>query len=78
VTIVRPLCLCLRKATQSIAGEIKPGYAHKLSQAGVTVTALRYLETVHDFVMLNAIMDTPAARSAIALANANLQQAFTR
>lgn len=51
-------------------------YAHKLSQAGVSVTAVRYLGTIHDFVMLNAIMDTPAARSAIALANANLQQAF--
>jgi acetyl esterase len=49
-----------------------------LVRQAFTVTALRYLETVHDFVMRNAIMDTPAARSAIALASANLQQAFTR
>ncbi len=53
-------------------------YAHKLSQAGVSVTAMRYLGTIHDFVMLNTIMDTPAARSAIGLANANLQRAFAK
>jgi acetyl esterase len=53
-------------------------YAQKLIQAGVDVTAVRYLGTIHDFVMLNAIMDTPAARSAIALADANLQRAFAK
>lgn len=53
-------------------------YAQKLIQAGVRVTAVRYLGTIHDFVMLNAIMETPAARSAIALANLNLQRAFAR
>lgn len=40
-------------------------YAHKLMQAGVTVTSTRYLGTIHDFVMLNPITDTPAARGAI-------------
>ena len=34
-------------------------------QAGVTTTATRYLGTIHDFVMLNPITDTPAARDAI-------------
>ena len=34
-------------------------YAHKLMQAGVNTTATRYLGTIHDFVMLNAITDTP-------------------
>ena len=53
-------------------------YAQKLIEAGVRVTAVRYLGTIHDFVMLNAIMDTPAARSAIGLANANLQRAFAK
>ena len=38
-------------------------YARKLIQAGVHVTALRYLGTIHDFVMLNAITDTPAAQA---------------
>ncbi len=40
-------------------------YAHKLMQAGVQTTATRYLGTIHDFVMLNPITNTPAARGAI-------------
>ncbi len=43
-------------------------YAQKLSEANVRVTCTRYLGTIHDFVMLNAIADTPAARGAIAQA----------
>ena len=35
-------------------------YARKLIEAGVPVTATRYLGIIHDFVMLNAITDTPA------------------
>jgi len=35
-------------------------------QAGVPTTAIRYLGTIHDFMMLNLITDTPAARGAIA------------
>lgn len=40
-------------------------YAKKLNAAGVKVTATRYLGTIHDFVMLNPITNTPAARAAI-------------
>jgi acetyl esterase len=40
-------------------------YAHKLMQAGVPVTATRYLGTIHDFMMLNPISDTPPVRGAI-------------
>ena len=43
-------------------------YAEKLSSAGVRVTSVRYNGTIHDFVMLNALADTPAARGAIAQA----------
>jgi acetyl esterase len=53
-------------------------YAHKLIAAGVVVTATRYLGTIHDFVMLNAITNTPAARAAIAQASAALRNAFAR
>jgi len=35
-------------------------------QAGVPTTVTRYLGTIHDFMMLNPITDTPAARGAIA------------
>jgi acetyl esterase len=40
-------------------------YASKLSQAGVRVTAVRYNETIHDFMMLNPLADTPPTRGAI-------------
>ncbi|MBZ5553447.1 MAG: alpha/beta hydrolase [Acidobacteriia bacterium] len=53
-------------------------YAHKLTEADVHVTAVRQLGTIHDFVMLNALVGTPATRSAITLANEYLQMAFTR
>lgn len=53
-------------------------YAHKLMQAGVNVTAVRYLGTIHDFVMLNPLAGTPASCSAIGLANENLRAAFAK
>jgi acetyl esterase len=53
-------------------------YAHRLIEAGVTVTAVRYLAIHHDFVMLNVVTQTPAARGAIALANESLRNAFAK
>ena len=38
-------------------------FANKLRDAGVPVTAVRYQGTIHDFVMLNALAGTHAARS---------------
>jgi acetyl esterase len=51
-------------------------YAKKLIQAGVPVTATRYLGTIHDFVILNALGDTPAAIAAVEQANDFLRKAF--
>ena len=48
-------------------------YARNLARAGVRVTSTRYNDTIHDFVMLNALADTPATRSAIAQTNAFLR-----
>lgn len=48
-------------------------YANKLREAGVTVTAVRFLGIIHDFVMLNALANTTAARGAIALASSWLK-----
>ncbi len=53
-------------------------YAHKLMRAGVEVTSVRYLGTIHDFVMLNPLCDTPAARGAISFATANLRRIFQK
>jgi acetyl esterase len=51
-------------------------YARKLSNAGVRVTSIRYNGTIHDFVMLNALADTPATRGAIAQAVGALKEAL--
>jgi acetyl esterase len=51
-------------------------YANKLMQAGVPVTATRYLGTLHDFVMLNALANTPASRAAIDQAGHTLWWVF--
>ncbi len=53
-------------------------YAHTLMAAGVRVTATRYLGTIHDFVLLNPITETPAVRGAIAQAALALRQALAR
>jgi len=53
-------------------------YAHKLTEAGVTVAATRYLATIHDFVMLNALAETPAAKAAMQQATSFLRDAFAR
>ncbi len=43
-------------------------YAHRLMEAEVEVTAVRFLGTFHDFMMLNRLAKTPATRGAIELA----------
>ncbi|HKF16853.1 MAG TPA: alpha/beta hydrolase [Candidatus Dormibacteraeota bacterium] len=48
-------------------------YAAKLRWAGIPVTTVRYDGTVHDFMMLNTLADTNAARAAIAQATAILR-----
>lgn len=51
-------------------------YGNKLREAGVEVTTVRYQGIIHDFVMLNALADTLAARGATALASAWLKDGF--
>jgi acetyl esterase len=53
-------------------------YAHKLMKAGVPTTATRYLGTIHDFVMLNPITDTPASRGAIDQAAHTLKEIYSK
>jgi acetyl esterase/lipase len=52
-------------------------YANKLREAGVRVTAVRFQGTIHDFVMLNALAHTAAARGGISLATAWLCEGFS-
>ena len=51
-------------------------YANKLREASVRVTAARFQGIIHDFVMLNALANTAAARGAIALATHWLREGF--
>lgn len=53
-------------------------YAHKLMKSGVDVAAVRYLGTIHDFLMLNPIADTNATRSAIDFIIMNLMKILWR
>jgi acetyl esterase len=51
-------------------------YGRRLAAAGVDTVSVRFNGTIHDFVMLNALAATPAARGAIALACTKLRQAL--
>ena len=53
-------------------------YAHKLAQAGVPVTAVRFLGMIHDNLILGAITQTPGPRAATELVIAHLQKAFNQ
>jgi len=51
-------------------------YAGKLIRAGVSVTAIRFLGTIHGFLGQNALAKTPAARSAVGQIGAALKAAL--
>jgi acetyl esterase len=53
-------------------------YARKLRQAGVDVASVRYEGVFHDFMMLNALAETNAARAAIAQTAQALRAALSR
>jgi acetyl esterase len=53
-------------------------YRRRLHEAGVDVTAVCYEGTIHDFVMLNALAGTPAARDAIGRASRVLKSVLAR
>jgi acetyl esterase/lipase len=44
-------------------------YARKLKEAGVEVDAVRYIGTIHDFMLLNALHHEPSTEAAIKQAN---------
>jgi len=49
-------------------------YARKLKAAGVTVDAVRYNGTIHDFVLLNALRGVPSTRAAIQHVSESVRQ----
>src|SRR5947199_4324622 len=81
----------LRASTQQLAGlppaliitaeadvlrDEGEAYANKLRASGVSVTSVRYQGIIHDFVMLNALAETQAARAGITQATDTLRAAF--
>src|SRR5512133_1868910 len=52
-------------------------FARKLAAAGVTVESVRYNGTIHDFMLLNPIAETPAVRGAVDQASDYLRTVFT-
>lgn len=63
-------------AENDVVREEGEAYARKLLDAGVRVTVTRYIGTIHDFAMLNALADSPATRAAIQQATAHLRTAL--
>jgi len=63
-------------AENDVMRDAAEAYARNLMRAGVEVTASRYLGTVHDFVVLAGLAETPPARAAIAQACSALQSAL--
>ena len=51
-------------------------YAQKLAAAGVRVTCVRYLGTVHGFPVLNILSESAPTQAAVAQTNAALRRAF--
>lgn len=49
-------------------------YARKLRAAGVPITQARFQGIIHDFVMVNAMDQTKAARAAMALSTQWLKE----
>ena len=53
-------------------------YARKLKEAGVSVDAVRYNGTIHDFVALNALRQVPSTEAALKQITAGLRQYLER
>ncbi|WP_160003383.1 alpha/beta hydrolase [Rhizobium sp. 18055] len=51
-------------------------YARRLVRAGVDVCATRYLATIHDFLIIDRIAETAAARAAMAQVQSELRRAL--
>ncbi|AWS48588.1 alpha/beta hydrolase [Streptosporangium sp. 'caverna'] len=61
-------------AEADVARDDGEQYARNLRAAGVAVTSTRYLGTVHDFVTLTALRDSPPTRAALQQGGAFLKE----
>lgn len=65
-------------AENDVARDGAEDYARHLLRAGVDVIATRYLGTIHDFVVLRGLADTPPAHAAIEQACRALRRAIKK
>jgi acetyl esterase/lipase len=70
-----PQALILVDENDVLRGEGE-AYGRKLAAAGVPVTSVRYNGTIHDFMLLNSIANTPATRGAVDQASGYLRKVF--
>ncbi|MBR0695642.1 alpha/beta hydrolase fold domain-containing protein [Bradyrhizobium lablabi] len=61
-----------------VACEDGEEYARRLREAGVSVICVRYNGAIHDFMLLNVLAESPAARSALSQAIEALRGALYR
>jgi len=53
-------------------------YARKLTEAGVSVAAVRYNDTIHDFVLLNALRNLPSTEQALQQISEGIRRHLTK
>lgn len=64
----------IQTAENDILRDEGEAYGHKLDEAGVPVSIVRYNKMIHDFGLLNALADLPATRSLFVQAAAELKK----
>jgi len=62
----------IQTAENDVLRDEGEAYARKLDDAGVDVTNVRYNGTIHDFGLLNALLDVPSTGTALRQAAADL------
>jgi acetyl esterase len=62
----------IQTAENDVLRDEGEAYARKLDAAGVDVTCVRYSGAIHDFALLNALLEVPSTRAALRQAAAEL------
>lgn len=62
----------IQTAENDVLRDEGEAYARKLDEAGVDVTNVRYNGAIHDFALLNALLDVPSTQTALRQAAADL------
>lgn len=72
-----PPTLIVYGENDPLASEVE-AYSHLLITAGVDVAAVKFLGTIHDFLILDPLKDTPATKEAMTLIIAYVKNKFDK